>query len=48
VARGAIGVEDLFSGSDISSESWGGKSEGDGTDGGSLYKKENKGSVSKN
>ena len=36
VARSAISVEDLFSGTDISGKSWGSKSEGDGTNSGSL------------
>lgn len=36
VARSAIRVEDLFSGTDISGKSWGSKSEGDGTNSGSL------------
>jgi hypothetical protein len=36
MASGAVGVEDLLSGTDISSESWSGNSESNGSSGGSL------------
>lgn len=53
VARSAVGVEDLFSGTDISGESWRSKAESDGAHGGSLkgwneeYLGETKSEVSK-
>jgi len=36
VASSAVGVEDLLTGTDISGESWGSKSESNSTDGSSL------------